>query len=225
MIERIFLPTLVLFLSAPLTLAAEPAALKDPMDRINYSIGYQVGADFLKQKIELRGEVLLKGLGDALGGGRPMLSKPEMHALLVDLKQQIVAAEKSQRQTYLDEGRAFMKENAQKAGVVSLPSGVEYQVLRAGNGQSPSLDSTVRIAYRGTRLDGQEFDSTYRDGKPAEFSLAKLIPGLREALQLMREGAQWRVFIPAERAFGETGPLADQTVIFDVELLKVMPST
>jgi FKBP-type peptidyl-prolyl cis-trans isomerase FklB len=219
---------MTLLLTSTGGLAAEAPVLKDDAARINYSVGYQIGGDFKKQNVPLDRDALVRGLEDALAEtASPLLSPEEMRATLVDLKKRIVAEQDRQNmaavEKYRGEGREFLAANARKAGVVTLPSGLQYKILTEGGGRQPTLEDTVTVNYRGTQLDGREFDSSYRDGKPATFPLTSVIPGWREALPLMKEGAKWQLFIPADLAFGERGPLADRTVIYELELLAVKP--
>ena len=195
--------------------------------RTNYSIGYQIGGDFKRQGMELAPEALLQGIRDALAESKPLMTPEEMRATLVNLKKNIVAEQEQQRkqgvEKYRGEGREFLALNAKKGGVFTLPSGLQYKVLKEGTGKRPTIKDTVTVHYRGTQLDGREFDSSYQDGKPATIALNKVIPGWKEALQLMKEGARWQLFIPADLAFGERGPLADRTVIYEIELIAIQP--
>lgn len=118
-------------------------------------------------------------------------------------------------------GRESLSANARKEGVVVQPNGLQYKVLKEGSGKSPTLKDTVVVNYRATKIDGQEFDSSYRDGKPTDIPLEKVIPGWQEALPLMKEGTKCQLFIPADLAFDERGPLADRTVIYEIELIEV----
>lgn len=221
--------TLMLLFLATLSVAAEPPGLDNDAARINYSVGYQIGGDFKRQDVSLDREALVRGIEDALAEeGTPLLSAEEMRKTLVDLKKRIVA-EQNRRQTvtaeqYRGEGRDFLAANAGKEGVVTLPSGLQYKVLTAGSGRHPTLADTVTVNYRGTLIDGSEFDSSFREGKPATFPLNSVIAGWKEALPLMKEGARWQLFIPADLAFGERGPLADRTVIYELELLTIQPA-
>ena len=170
-------------------------------------------------------DALLQGIRDAISANSSALPPEEMRTILVNLKKNIVASQETERkkltEQYRGEGREFLSANARKEGVIVQPSGLQYKVLKEGSGKIPTLKDTVVVNYRGTRIDGQEFDSSYRDGKPADIPLEKVIPGWREALPLMKEGAKWQLFIPADLAFGERGPLADRTVIYEIELLEV----
>lgn len=217
---------LALGLISTLSLATEPQALESTPDKISYSVGYQIGGDFKRQGVALNRDALIKGIEDALDEhGTPLLSPEEMKATLVDLKKRLVADQDRQKaaaaEKYRGEGREFLATNAGRNGVVTLPSGLQYKVLTDGNGRQPTLKDTVSVNYRGTLLDGREFDSSYRDGKPVTFPLTSVIPGWKEAIPLMKEGAKWQLFIPADLAFGERGPLADRTVIYELELLAV----
>jgi FKBP-type peptidyl-prolyl cis-trans isomerase FklB len=135
-----------------------------------------------------------------------------------------VGRQKAMKETIeknLAAGKAFMEANAKMTGVKTLPSGLQYNVISEGKGKKPTIDSTVVVNYRGTLVDGTEFDSTARTGQPATFPVKNVISGWTEALQLMKAGSKWQLFIPANLAYGERGPLAGQTLIFDVELLEV----
>ena len=208
--------------------AEEKAALGDPNDRINYSLGYQIGGDLKRQRVEINREALLQGIEDAVNGAEPRLSREEMQTMLVELKRQVVAAQQEERaareKQNLEAGVAFLSENAKRDGVISLPSGLQYRVLAAGSGRQPKATDTVTVHYRGTLIDGTEFDSSYSRKQPATFRADRVIDGWREALQLMQEGAKWELFIPARLAYGKRGsgripPFS--TLVFEVELLSV----
>ncbi len=205
-----------------------PVGLADQADRINYSVGFRVGSDF-KGKGALNPELLVKGIQDAVAGAEPLISREAMQGALADLQRQAVAEAQAKRQQELDrlieEGRVFLGENAGKEGVVTLPSGLQYRVIEPGSGDSPGPQDSVTADYRGTLIDGSEFDSSYKRGQPATFALQGVIPGWTEALQLMRPGAHWELFIPPDLAYGDQGKLAGQTLVFDVKLLSVTPAT
>ena len=212
--------------------AEEQSKSGETSDHINYSLGYQIGADFKRQGVELNAEALMRGLNDAGAGSGPALDEAEMGALLKDLKGRINAdlrenakerfeRKKREAQQKRDEGRTFMAQNADKEGVKTLPSGLQYRIIKKGDGRKPGAQDTVSVHYRGTLIAGHEFDSSYRRKAPASFRVDGVIAGWTEVLQLMREGAEWEVFIPPELGYGERGPLADQTLIFKIELLEV----
>jgi len=214
------------------TFAGERFSPKDDQDLVSYSIGYQVGGDFRRQGIEIDPASLVRGVQDALAGAEPLMAPEEMRQALTELKQQAAAAAKQQREEQaaknLAEGKAFLAENAEKEGVETLPSGLQYQVLTEGEGDPPAATDTVTVHYRGTLVDGSEFDSSYGRGEPATFPLDRVIPGWTEGLQLMRPGARYRLFVPPELAYGERGGGAkigpNSALIFEVELLAVQPA-
>jgi len=211
----------------PSFLAAKETELKNQDDKISYSVGYQVGGDFKNQGVGLSSEALIRGIEDALAGGKPLMSEEEMRTTLIGLKKKIVdeqvAKNKQEAARFQEEGTAFLVANAKKEGVVVLPSGLQYKVIKDGTGKKPTPEDRVTVNYRGTRIDGKEFSSTYRTGKPDTIELAKVIPGWQEALPMMAEGAKWELYIPSSLAFQEHGPLEGHTVIYEVELLTVEP--
>jgi FKBP-type peptidyl-prolyl cis-trans isomerase FklB len=220
-----------MLLLAGVCFAGEAPPALDTEEGINYSLGYQVGHDLKQQGLQISPETITQGVGDALSGVEPQLSKEEMDGILLELKKDIVNQQQKVRKSsrrqakkeYRDEGLQFLAENAGKEGVVSLASGVQYQIIKNGTGKRPGPHDRVKVNYRGTRLDGHEFGSSYRENQPSEIKVDGVIAGLTEALQLMQEGAEWQVFIPSNLAYGERGPLADRTVIFDIELISIEP--
>jgi FKBP-type peptidyl-prolyl cis-trans isomerase FklB len=213
------------------SLIYNPCLAEDLLDfgnekaRINYSVGYQIGGDFRRQGVEINPEVLVKGIQDALSGEKGLMSPQERRATLANLQRKVAAQQEQdkagQPQEYRGEGREFLAANSKKPGVKTLPSGLQYKVIREGTGKKPGPHDSVTVDYRGTLIDGTEFDSSYRRGKPATFRVDGVIAGWTEALQLMREGAWWQLFIPPDLAYGEHGTLADKTLIFEVELISV----
>lgn len=207
-------------------MAEDQLKTDDEAGRINYSLGYQIGADLRRQGVELSPEVLRQGIRHALSGDAAMLDDREMQALLRGLKQDIVNAKARQYAmkavTTLEEARRYLAENATKEGVVTTASGLQYRVLEAGSGKSPGLEDTVQINYRATRLNGREFDSSYRDSKPASFRIDALIAGLQEGLQLMKAGARWQLYIPSNLGFRRRGgPLEHEVTIYELELVSI----
>jgi FKBP-type peptidyl-prolyl cis-trans isomerase FklB len=213
-------------------LAEELPDLGNEKTRANYSVGYQIGDDFKRQGVEINPEALVKGIQDAISGRTPLMTAEEQRATLVKLQRQVAARQKQnkpkQAQEYPGESREFLASNANKPGVVTLPSGLQYKVIQEGTGRSPGATDTVTVHYRGTLLDGTEFDSSYSRGKPATFGVGRVIAGWTEALQLMKEGARWQLFIPPDLAYGEKGAGSkippNSSLIFDVELISVEPS-
>jgi len=208
--------------------AEEPLDFSDETVRINYSLGYQIGGDFKRQGVELDAEAVVQGIADALSGDQPKMSQPEMHETLVALKKTIEADQRARHgaesEAIRQAGIAFLEENKTKEGVRVTPSGLQYKVIEEGTGRSPEPGDSVRVSYRGTTVDGHEFDSSYRRGEPAQFTLGGVIPGWTEGLQLMREGGRYELYVPSDLAYGKRGPLAGQTLIFSIELLEVVPA-
>ena len=207
--------------------AAETPKIEDEKDKVNYSLGYQIGGDLKRQGVELQSGLILKGIQDAISETNPLMTPQEMRAILIDLKKRI---EKTEREKTLQDsvrnlaqGEAFLNENAGKEGVKVLASGLQYRVLREGAGPSPRSTDTVTVNYRGTLIDGTEFDSSFKRNKPAKFQVDRVIRGWTEALQLMKEGAKWELFIPARLAYGERGAGSaippNSALIFEVELI------
>lgn len=217
---------------AGVCLAGEKPEVKGENDQVSYSIGHQIGGDFKRQGIDLNPDLLVKGIQDAMKGTKPLMTEQEMRKTLVDLKKKIVAAQREETkkaaEKNLAEGKKFLEANAKKKGVKTLPSGLQYKVIKEGSGNSPKKTDTVTVNYKGTLIDGTEFDSSYKRGKPATFRVDGVIAGWTEGLQLMKPGAKWQLFIPSDLAYGERGAGArigpNSTLIFEVELVSVQGS-
>lgn len=202
--------------------------LKTENDKVNYSVGYQIGGDFKRQGIDINSPALVKGIQDALKNAKPVMSEQEMRTTLINLKKKIVVKEQKKKkrlsEQYRSEGKAFLANNAKKDGIRILPSGLQYRILKQGSGKTPTADDSVTVHYRGTLVDGREFDSSLRKKKPVTFAVKGVIPGWTEALQIMKEGAKWELFIPPDLSYGARGPLADRTLIFEIDLITVNPN-
>ena len=209
--------------------AAEDIELKTENDRVNYSIGFRIGGDLKRQEVELSSQALLRGIEDALAGTETLMTGAEMSTTLEDLRKRIVAAQQEKAAQAaaqsLEAAEAFLAENAGKEGVTTLPSGLQYKVINEGDGKTPGATDKVTVHYRGTLIDGSEFDSSFSRNKPASFGVNQVIPGWTEALQLMQEGDKWQLFIPPKLGYGERGAgskiPANSALIFEVELLSV----
>jgi FKBP-type peptidyl-prolyl cis-trans isomerase FklB len=229
MMRSIRIATLVvialLTLPAGRVSAQDALKLDDETARINYSLGYQIGGDFKTQGVELNPEAVVKGMQDALSGSEPLMPQQEMNATLVELKRKVVAEQRAKRRESEIEkeaaGKKYLEENAKKPGVVTTKSGLQYKLIEAGSGKTPGPTDTVTVNYRGTLINGNEFDSSYDKGKPVTFPLNGVIKGWTEGLQHVKEGGKIQLFIPSELAYGDRGPLAHQALIFDVELISV----
>jgi len=218
--------------------AADPApALKDQKDKVSYSIGMDIGRNIKRQSLDISVEALAAGIKDVMTGGQTALTDDEAREVMnayrteMQAKQQSMAKEQSEKNK--KEGETFLAENQKKEGVkthtVKLPSGtnavLQYKVLTAGTGPKPSTNDTVITHYRGTLIDGTEFDSSYKRGEPATFPVTGVIKGWTEALLLMPVGSKWQLFIPSELAYGERGAGRqigpNATLIFDIELIGI----
>jgi len=199
--------------------------------KLSYSVGYQVGGDFVRQGQDINPEVLLKGIQDAMAGNEPLMSREDMRTTLTDLQKSVAEAQKQKMleraEKNLAEGKAFLQENAKKEGIITLPSGLQYKIIRKGTGKTPGENDTVTVHYTGTFINGAEFDSSYKREKPATFPVKGVIDGWTEALLMMKEGAKWQLFIPPDLAYHDkrSGSIEpNSTLIFDVELLSVQSS-
>ncbi len=203
--------------------------LKDLKDKISYSIGLNIGRDFQQNDMDINPDILAQGIKDVLSGGEIRMSDEEIQEALMAFQQEAATKQQERIQEMAEGnrkmGEEFLAENAKKDDVVTLPSGLQYKIIEEGNGKTPGPDDTVTVNYRGTLIDGTEFDSSYQRGEPASFPVKGVIPGWTEALQLMREGAKWQLFIPADLAYGERGAGRvigpNSALVFDVELLEV----
>lgn len=207
--------------------ADEVTRLEDPTARASYSLGYQMGQDLKRQGVTLDRAAVLAGLNDGQSGKQARVPDEQMRTLLAELKQRIVqqkvAKQTAESDAIKKAGIEFLEQNRSKPGVKSTDSGLQYKVLKEGSGKRPGPIDTVRVHYRGTTVEGQEFDNSRKRGKPAEFRLNGVIKGWSEGLQLMQEGAVYELYIPYELAYSHRGPLAFQALIFEVELLEVNP--
>lgn len=213
----------VAVLAVPLAQAAAP---KTEKEKLSYTVGFQIAAGLKRDGMDLDVKAINQAIKDVLGGKKPQMTPDQMRATMQ-------AFQKKKRDDYMalakkneSAGEAFLAKNKKKAGVVELPSGLQYMVIKQGSGKKPKATDTVVANYRGTLVNGTEFDSSYTRGKPATFSLNGVIAGWREALQLMPEGAKWKVFIPSKLAYGmrgagggKIGP--NETLVFDIELVSI----
>jgi len=208
--------------------AADKVDLKSQKDKESYSLGYQFGESLKMQGLDINLDVYTSAIRDALAGKGPQLSQEEIRATIMDVQKRTMASQqkavKEQGDKSLAEGKAFLAANAKKEGVRTLPSGLQYKVVAEGSGKTPKATDEVTVNYKGTLVDGREFDNSYKRGAPANFRLDKVIKGWTEALQLMKEGSKWQLFIPPELGYGErgAGPVPPNSVlIFEVELISV----
>jgi len=210
---------------------ATPFVLKTDKQKQSYAIGLNIGKNMQKDGVEIDSAAMLRGIKDAVAGGKVLMTDEEIKTTLTALagdlkkKQELkIAAESSANKTA---GDAFLAANKSKPGVVALPSGLQYKILKQGDGPKPTTADQVTCNYKGTLLNGKEFDSSYKRGEPATFPVGQVIKGWTEALQLMPVGSKWELYIPADLAYGskQAGPdiTPGSTLVFEVELLSIKP--
>ena len=207
--------------------------IKSPKDKLGYSLGYNAGNRMKNAYVELDAAIIVKGFRDGISGNEAAMTDQEMRNLLGLLQKQRAQRRKQLTARNLIEGEIFLAENAAKEGVVTLPSGLQYKIIKEGSGRKPAKTGKVKIHYRGALIDGTEFDSSYKRGQPAAFGVDKVIRGLTEALMIMKEGSKWQLYIPASLAYGEIGVGAKRNtiiapqaaIIYDLELIAVMENS
>ena len=217
-------------LAALLTVAnADDATLETERQKFSYAWGYSIGQllmrEFAEQIETLDRDAVLAALRDVMSGSELAMSLPEMEAVLRARQEQARVEQAARADEALAMGRAFLEENRAREGVATTDSGLQYEILTPGAGERPTAEDTVVVHYRGTLLDGTEFDSSYRRGNPTTFPLAGVIEGWQEALQLMREDAKWKVYIPPELGYGARGSGGgigpNETLVFEIELIEI----
>jgi FKBP-type peptidyl-prolyl cis-trans isomerase FklB len=209
--------------------AAEKQELKTQKDKLSYVVGLDMGNSLKKSMIDVNPDIVAQGIKDALSGEKPLMTEQEVKETIVALQKDLQAKQQEQTKALAEknkkEGEAFLAENKKKQGVITMPSGLQYKILTVGKGKSPKATDTVTVHYRGTLIDGTEFDSSHKRGQPATFAVNGVIPGWTEALQLMKEGSKWQMFIPSNLAYGERGAGGaigpNAVLIFEVELISI----
>ncbi len=216
------------------TTAAKPAtglALTTQKQKASYALGMKIGSDLKRQGVatSVDAAITARALRDALAGGKLLLTDDQEKSALMQLQTEVRANQEAKAKEASGParkaGEAFLAENKSKEGVVTLPSGLQYKILTAGTGPKPTANDTVTCNYKGTLLNGKEFDSSYKRGQPASFPVSGVIKGWTEALQLMPVGSKWQLFIPPDLAYGDRGAGGDigpgETLIFEVELISI----
>ncbi len=226
--SRIFAVIFSIFLSSSICQAAGQLELNNPTEKNSYSLGYTFGRNMKSNEVQLNVDTLLQGVRDGLEAKVPVLGQDEIRETLTRLEEQMrIAQQKRKKESVsksLEEGKAFLEKNKEKQGVKTLPDGLQYKVLVEGNGPSPKSTDTVTVNYRGSLIDGTLFDSSYTRGEPTTMRVSGVIPGWAEALQNMKTGAKWEVYIPPELGYGarphnQIPP--NSTLIFEIELLSI----
>lgn len=208
---------------------AAPVVLKTDKDKESYAMGMNFGTGLHRQGMTLDPALVSRGMKDAMSGGKTLLTEDEARDALSKLRNEVTATmeakAKAEGAANRKEGDAFLAANKAKPGVTTLPDGLQYKVLQEGNGPKPTANDTVTVNYRGTLINGKEFDSSYKRGQPATFQVGQVIKGWTEALQLMPVGSKWQLVIPPDLAYGDRGAGQDigpgETLIFEVELLSI----
>jgi FKBP-type peptidyl-prolyl cis-trans isomerase len=227
------IPICIALAASPLLGQEKSPELKTEMDKVSYSIGLQIGFNLVKQQealkkqnVQVNTDALLGGVKDALAN-KPQMTADQVRATLAAFEKDMTQKEQAAGQKNAADGEKFLADNKKKEGVKTTSSGLQYKVVKEGNGPQPKDTDTVVANYRGTLINGTEFDSSYKRGQPATFPLNRVIKGWTEGLQLMKVGSKYQFFIPASLAYGEQqmgpdiGP--NSTLIFDVELVGIQP--
>ncbi|UCD86220.1 MAG: FKBP-type peptidyl-prolyl cis-trans isomerase [Desulfobacterales bacterium] len=212
------------------------ADLKTEDDKVSYSVGFSMGSSFKQDELKINLEILQQGMEDGFTGSKQLLDEEEVKKTMMAFKEKMRAKKQAEYMKRMEEirkqgeankekGRQFLEENKAREDIVTLESGLQYKILKKGTGASPKPTDTVKCQYRGTTIDGKEFDSSYERGKFATFAVNRVIKGWTEGLQLMKEGGKWQFFIPSELAYGERGAGKNigpnEVLIFEVELLEI----
>lgn len=227
--NRFWIPVLACALWTTQAAAQNPAArnqpqLKTNLDKASYAIGMSIGQNMAQEGLDLDPALIGRGIADAMLERTPLLTPEQMQAAMQALQEEMAAQQTAQADKNKAAGEAFLAKNKQRKGVTELPSGLQYEILKPGNGPRPKKTDTVRTHYHGTLLDGTVFDSSLKRG-PATFEVGRVIDGWTEALQLMPVGSKWKLYIPSDLAYGENGAGGkigpNSTLIFEVELLGI----
>lgn len=216
------------------TPAATPVipGLPTKKDQISYALGMNVGKGLHRESIDVDPNLVMQGLKDAMSGGKMLMTDEQAQQTMIQLQAEVRDQEEAKRkqaaETNMKKGEAFLAANKGKPGVVTLPSGLQYKIIKQGTGPKPTLNDVVSCNYRGTLIDGTEFDSSYKRGEPATFPVRGVIKGWTEALQLMPVGSKFELVLPPDLAYGEHGAGNDigpnETLVFEVELMSIKPA-
>ncbi len=209
--------------------AQDAAVPKEQKDKVSYSIGLEIGSGMKQQKLDINPEFVIEGFRDGLSAKKPRLTEEERQKVMAEFEksfgEKMAAEAKEMPEKNKKEGEAFLAENKKKEGVKTLPSGLQYKVIKEGTGAIPKGSEKVTTHYRGTLIDGTEFDSSYSRNEPTSFGVLEVIKGWQEALQLMKTGSKWQLYVPSNLAYGETGAGKkigpNATLIFDIELISI----
>src|SRR5213596_3411595 len=224
--KRFILILAVFSLVLPLFGQEKSSPFKDQKDKVSYSLGLNIGFNLGRQNVPINPDALVAGIKDAIAG-KPQLTPDQIKETMTAFEKDMEQKQKTAADKNATEGTKFLEENKKKEGVKTTASGLQYKVVKDGTGAQPKATDTVTVNYRGTLIDGTEFDSSYKRGQPATFPVNGVIKGWTEALQLMKQGAKYQLFIPSNLAYGERAMGPDigpnSTLIFEVELLDAKP--
>ncbi len=209
---------------------ASSVKLETVQEKVGYSLGLDIGRNLNRQKIEIDADMFIAGFKTGLSGSESLLNDTQIQEIMMEFQQQLMLKRQTEHTKKLEENtkksEVFLQANAKKEGIVTLPSGIQYRVIKNGDGDKPSASDEIIAHYKGTLIDGSVFDSSYDRNEPLKISVSGVIPGWTEILQLMPVGSKWEVVIPAEHAYGAAGapPVIgpNETLIFEIELLKIV---
>ncbi len=213
----------------PGLISPQNISLDTPEKKTSYAMGYNMGKNFKEIYQNIHQDSLMRGVIDAIKQNDSLIPRDEINSILMELQQKVSEQQRDERKNMGDKnktmGKEFLKKNANKPGIEVTSSGLQYQIVKKGTGSKPTSTDRVKVHYRGTLINGTEFDSSYKRNQPASFRLKKVIPGWTEALQLMNVGSKYIFYIPSELAYGERGAGnvigPNATLIFEVELLEI----
>ena len=222
----------VIFAFIVLALVATPALAQDletDKGKLSYAVGWDIGEDIQRRGAEFDVETIIAAIRDSAAKNDPQVPAEEMVALLTELQQKVRQEQAEAFQKLADDNQAaaddFLQKNLSKNGIVALPSGVQYRIIEEGEGSRPGMESTVKVHYRGSKINGHEFDSSFARGVPEEFPVNTVLKGWQEVLPLMKTGATWQIFVPPELAFGARGnpPVGpNEALMFDLKLVEII---
>ena len=209
--------------------SSQALTLKTGKDKLSYAIGMNIGESMKKDSLDVDPAIMARALKDALTGSKPLMTDEEAKTVITAFRTEMMKKQQAKAQQAGEAnklaGQKFLAENKTKEGVVALPDGLQYKIIKQGTGPKPTASDTVVTNYRGTLIDGTEFDSSYKRGEPVTFPVGQVIKGWTEALQLMPVGSKWQLFIPSDLAYGERSPGGEigpnSTLIFDIELVSI----
>ena len=225
--KKLVMAVCIVLCSTGMVIAGETGPLKEQNDKISYSLGVTIGKSMKRDSINANPDLVAQGIKDVLAGGKILLTDEEMAEVFMALQQDLMVkqteAGKALAEKNLKEGEQFLADNAKKEGVVTRPSGLQYKVITDGAGKKAKSTDSVTVHYRGTMIDGTEFDSSYKRNEPATFQLQNMVPGFTEGVSLMKVGSKWQLFIPSKLAYGEEGAEdaigPNAALIMEIELL------